>query len=695
MSQVYQTVHDLSKGVSEVPAPRREMGYVEAASNVVFDPKFGIRRRGPSHHLATLTGGYSTSARPAVFGFDLGAAGKYIIVVANLLGSASLQVFNATTGASVAVTMTASVAYLLANDPSTSIRAAAVGTTVYLLNRTKVVTTTGTTTGTLSTQSPVQSFAGLPGGPISGDVYRVVGDQGNTADDFYVKWSGTVWEECALPGIDATFTGTLMPHKIDFSGTPEFLTETWGSRAAGDDTSNPIPEFVGGTLQDIFFHRGRLGFVHGTGVSLSRSAAAPGGIQQFWLRSVQTSVGSDPIYRSGADSSGLFSALSTAERLYLWGPDHQRVLESGEGPLTPTTAEMLDLMSYSATDVRPIEMNNRILFASDCNHSTQMRVFTAPRRFSDINGQTQAFDLTEQVPDLIPAGAFNVIGSAADQVVVVFASGDAVGGAFVLNWELEENGNIAQMAWNEWSFSDGGYALNGCFLDTKLYFVVLRGTSATLETVYPHSDPSEDTLGYTIHLDRLASVGGSYDAGTNLTTWMLPYNISFTTTNLVAVCDEGFDTPGYVIPITIYDPQPVGSGTFFYAEGNWTVSPVWTGFTYTSDFTLSPLYQRNRVDEAIHGGRTQVYAVDLYLEESGYLRAEVTTAKNSHIKEFASYLAGGAPLIGAIQMRTDRFTVPVMGRNDTVTVKLVADSQLPASLSSLTWRGRYTSKRVR
>ena len=42
------------------------------------------------------------------------------------------------------------------------------------------------------------------------------------------------------------------------------------NREVGDDTSNPFPTFVGTTIQEMFFHRNRLGMISGEQIVMSK-----------------------------------------------------------------------------------------------------------------------------------------------------------------------------------------------------------------------------------------------------------------------------------------------------------------------------------------------------------------------------------------------------------------------------------------
>ena len=119
------------------------------------------------------------------------------------------------------------------------------------------------------------------------------------ADNYYVKFyadNGTQgsgkWEECVRPnnfssGSDPMVKGldpATMPHALvnNRNGTFSFkkLDETtanaagndnyWKYREVGDDITNPFPSFKGLEIQNIFFHRNRLGLIANEQVVMSR-----------------------------------------------------------------------------------------------------------------------------------------------------------------------------------------------------------------------------------------------------------------------------------------------------------------------------------------------------------------------------------------------------------------------------------------
>jgi hypothetical protein len=150
------------------------------------------------------------------------------------------------------------------------------------------------------------------------------------------------------------------------TGTPfaiyfKFDRPTWGTRTAGDDTFNPVPSFVGKTINDVFLYRNRLGFLSDTNVCLSES----GNFQNFWRRTILTTLATDPIDVSAAHPRviKLRSAVQWNQELIIFGDLVQFVLV----PRTATCCRPATVKMVAATefdndpDCRPVVVSNVIV----------------------------------------------------------------------------------------------------------------------------------------------------------------------------------------------------------------------------------------------------------------------------------------------------------------------------------------------
>jgi hypothetical protein len=151
----------------------------------------------------------------------------------------------------------------------------------------------------ITVKDRIQDFPDLPNhGPL-GYVVKVTNTPTSGFDDFWVKITkpngndandSIVWKECPAPGSLTDFDTTLMPHTLirNADGTFTFQEHSWHPRKVGDattDTGAP-PSFVGTTINDIFFHRGRLGVLCDESVVMTR----PGKFFDWWRTTMTPSL---------------------------------------------------------------------------------------------------------------------------------------------------------------------------------------------------------------------------------------------------------------------------------------------------------------------------------------------------------------------------------------------------------------------
>ena len=97
----------------------------------------------------------------------------------------------------------------------------------------------------------------------TGILLRVTNGDDVNADDVYVEFKTTnnqargpgVWEETIAPGLKFEIDETTMPHQLvrQANGIFKYEPVNWDDRVVGDDTTNPIPSFIGKKLPTYSF----------------------------------------------------------------------------------------------------------------------------------------------------------------------------------------------------------------------------------------------------------------------------------------------------------------------------------------------------------------------------------------------------------------------------------------------------------
>ena len=188
-------------------------------------------------------------------------------------------------------------------------------------------------------------------------------------DDYYVKFeadngvSGAgSWNECVRPhnfagtsAADAMVAGldpATMPHALinNRDGTFSFVkldqaTATannnqnyWKDRQAGDNTSNPFPTFEGSTIQEMFFHRNRLGLISGEQIVMSK----PGQYFDFFIVSAISASDDNPIDITVSDTKPAFinHVLPIQKGMMMFSDNGQFLLFTESDIFSPKTARL-------------------------------------------------------------------------------------------------------------------------------------------------------------------------------------------------------------------------------------------------------------------------------------------------------------------------------------------------------------------
>ena len=265
---------------------------------------------------------------------------------------------------------------------------------------------------------------------LDGFVVKVSGGTSAEYDDYYLKYTYTnrSWKEVAAPGSNIKLDPATMPHVLyRLSGGFEFNTyqgvitdgsaldgeSQWGERTSGGDDSIEDPSFVGTSITNIFFHKNRLGFITDDSIILSMT----GIYGNFFIQTLQETLDDDPIDLSVAstDVTILRHAVPTAGQLLLFSDDTQFSLESLEGALTPDSADITALSSYTyGKDAKATAIGNRVFFTNQVNGyngneagSSQVYAYTVSDRGSQI---TEANPMTLHLPTYLSYQITKIVG---------------------------------------------------------------------------------------------------------------------------------------------------------------------------------------------------------------------------------------------------------------------------------------------
>lgn len=340
----------------------------------------------------------------------------------------------------------------------------------------------------------IENVTKLPAQSKHGSVLKIVNSDDIDIDDMYVKFEADSrlelfgpghWEETTKPGITYKFNKFTMPHRIvrKEDGSDEyFVVEpfddydtvdgiSWNNRIVGDDTTNPIPSFVGDTINGMFFYRNRLGFISGQNVVLSKA----GDIFNFWNTTAQTATNDDPIDISTAGKRPVYlkHAQTTSIGLVLYSDVEQFILTTDSDILAPTTAKINTLSSYETDEnVSPVSLGTSQAFIN------KTPLYTRLFELNDINIDQPPLmnDITNIVPEYIPKDINSMVASPGLSLVSLAKTGGGVDGKTTLyqyRFLQQERDTRVVNCWYKWDVTGN---LVSQFFDANTYYVVVENS---------------------------------------------------------------------------------------------------------------------------------------------------------------------------------------------------------------------------
>jgi len=518
-----------------------------------------------------------------------------------------------------------------------------------------------------------------------------------------------VWEETVAPNTVIEIDETTMPHVLirtadgnfrftqcdDSTYTLSAVTydvPVWGNRVAGDLTSAPDPSFIGRKINEIFFHRNRLGFLADENIIMSRS----GEFFQFFPETVTQVLDTDPIDVASTHSkvSILRSAVSFDEELLVLSDQTQFILTGGTVLTAANVAINVTTEFESDRNIKPINAGSNVIFGFPKGNYTGFREYY----ISSDTDVKQAEDITANVPKFIPKNVFKIT-TATNENIVVAISSDEANALYVYQYYVSGNKRL-QSAWHKWSMGTSANTniLNVDFIENTLYLVIQRGTDVFIETLDISPNLTDTGASYLTHLDRKlqensTGVSRSYNAGTDQTTITLPYAIKNTMS--VVTRSGGANISGREIAIV---SQTV-DGTTIVVSGNVSSTNLFIGETYNFTFTFSQQFMQD-ADTAgskisVKEGRLQIRSWAVSYNDTGYFTTLVQPVGRSSSSTTFTGTITGTGLLGTVNLEDGDYEFAVQSENDKFTVTISNDSHLPSNFINASWNGYYVSPTTR
>lgn len=517
----------------------------------------------------------------------------------------------------------------------------------------------------------------LPTVAPDGFILKIVGEDVNKADDYYVQFEtsdgssfGTgSWKECCSPEVQYHIDETTMPHALirQADGTFLFTTIDWTDRGAGDEDSAPTPSFIGNTIQDVFTHKERLAFL-----SVDKSIYSDTqDIFSFFKKTTVAELDTDPIdVGSNSKMVLLKHNLPFNEELLLFSETSVFSIKGGDVFSNSTVACDLTMEYPCSRFVKPINAGGTGFFLfENGDYSRVMEIFITSTYSVD------ARDVTEQVPSYLPANIYKIAGSTA-QSLACFLSTNETNSIYVYNYYYSSE-QKAQSAWSKWTFN--GKVLNVDFKENLMYLTIQYEDGIYLEKMNFTPKNKEENLEYLFYLDRKVYIDEvTQDTDEETTSFTLPYVPS---ADLTILNNKGFpleyEINGTTVTVTGLEDSLVIGNTF---ESLWEM-PI--------------IYYRQQTQNGtkVVEGTLMLRDINLCYADTGYFKITVTPEYSTNITsefEYTGKIVGmKSATVGQINVSNGTFLLPVIARNEEVSIEVKNDSYLPSCFLSLEWLGDF------
>ena len=293
---------------------------------------------------------------------------------------------------------------------------------------------------TLAWVTTTPSYEKLPPNISTGVTFEV-------SEGYYVKFNGVSYEETVCPGHNIKLDKSTMPHELRYTvgvGWSFSSVDYYDDypRRVGDSKSAPTPEFVGKTLNNLFFYRNRLCFLSDNYVALSKTS------QYYdWFPGTSSEVlDDDPIvvYPAALKYSELLWAVPYNKQLILMSQDKQYVLHSGYEALSPTTVAIDEATSYFLnTKIPPIVLDASMILPLDNNPWLGVLEY----RLNDQEIATEGTLLSSNVPQYLPVYTKRMIHLPGEHLILFLTGTTEI---IVFKYHKQADGSYSQMAWSTW-----------------------------------------------------------------------------------------------------------------------------------------------------------------------------------------------------------------------------------------------------
>lgn len=349
------------------------------------------------------------------------------------------------------INLAAQLTALIQADTARGITAVSLGQNVYV--EAPSGSTLGVTTGAGtdymvgSGTGYVRDAADLPSSlPTTANGY--VASTGALKAKLYYSYDSTsqAWLECG--DFSSPLSVTNVPVSVTYNGaTWSLLTTPFEGRLAGDDGTNPIPQFVTRGITGMANHQGRLVLLAGAFVNLSASAKP----RRFFRSTVAAILDSDCIEvgASAASSASYRYAAPSGKDLLLFSEKYQALIPGSNSAITPRTATVVVTSTYDADMTScPVSCGRSLMYSVPRSKDFFGLMEMLPS--STVENQYTSYDNTAHLPKYMAGRCRFSVSSSVANMVLFAPTNDRT--ALIVHEYTWQGDQKVQQAWHKWTF---------------------------------------------------------------------------------------------------------------------------------------------------------------------------------------------------------------------------------------------------
>ncbi|CAB4165321.1 hypothetical protein UFOVP823_30 [uncultured Caudovirales phage] len=540
----------------------------------------------------------------------------------------------------------------------------------------------------------------LPPNAPNGYQIEITGSEDTQWDNYWVEFDATkkVWLEIPKPGRQYKIDPATMPHIVKYvsPGVYSFEQIAWNDCTCGDTTTNPVPSFIGKAIYDMFFYRGRLGFITDKTVVMSEA----GNLYNFWRTTCTALVDSDPIdvKVSMTDPAPLRWAVEYDDTVFFFTAKQQYYIEKNVEVLAPRTIAIRAPTKFEVdVTAQPVVVGDRIYYTRQRAIHSSLHDFY-PKADAEGRLTFGSEEVTIHCPRYI-TGRVKQLKGTSEGTAIILLNDNEDNRCFVFQTAFKDRTRV-QAALHRWEFDDANTPLTVEANGSALYFLMSRTDGVFLEKCDLSPKAVDQFMPIKLLLDhRLdeTQVTRSYSSGTGKTTITLPFADTHAA-NPFVLYGRGISGPiinaGQLVSTITTSSSPY---VVLTVDGDFTSEEFYVGKNYTFEKTFSPIILRDRTTGApLTGGRLQVSRMFLNYGDTGYFRVLVTPAsRDTYTYPLGAYqLGSGTTPLGEIPLLSGEFKFPVLANNLKVSIKVQSDAPFPLKLLNGDWEGQFGSQAV-